>query len=37
MEKITLFFLEKPDVKITMQIYFNEKNNCFLMGMTQVP
>ena len=32
MEKITLFFLEKPDVKITMQIYFNEKNQLFFDG-----
>lgn len=32
MEKTTLFFLELPDIKISIQIYFNEKNQLYLDG-----
>lgn len=32
MEKITLFYLERPDIKISMEIYFNEKNQLFFDG-----
>lgn len=30
MEKVVLFYLERPDIKISMEIYFNEKDQlCF--------
>lgn len=32
MEKVTLFNLERPDIKISMQIYFNEKDQLFFDG-----
>ena len=32
MEKTTLFHLESPDIKISIQIYFNEKNQLYLDG-----
>lgn len=32
MEKIMLFYLEKINVKISMQIYFNEKEQLFFDG-----
>ena len=37
MEKVTLFYLERPDIKISMQIYFTErKASCTLMAMISV-
>ena len=32
MEKVTLFFLERPDIKISMQLYFNEKGQLYFDG-----
>jgi len=32
MKKVTLFNLERPDIKISIQIYFNEKNQLFFDG-----
>lgn len=32
MEKVTLFYLERPDIKISMQIYFNEKDQLYFDG-----
>ena len=32
MEKVTLFYLERPDIKISIQIYFNEKDQLFFDG-----
>lgn len=32
MEKVTLFYLERPDIKISMQIYFNEKGQLYFDG-----
>lgn len=32
MEKITLFYLENPGIKISMEIYFNEKNQLYFDG-----
>ncbi|MCX6170295.1 MAG: hypothetical protein NTX65_13190 [Ignavibacteriales bacterium] len=32
MEKITLFYLERPDIKISIQIYFNEKDQLYFDG-----
>ncbi|WP_421797725.1 hypothetical protein [Haliscomenobacter sp.] len=32
MEKTTLFYLELPDIKISIQIYFNENNQLFFDG-----
>ena len=32
MEKITLFKLERPDIKISMEIYFNEINQLYFDG-----
>ncbi len=32
MEKVTLFAVERPDIKISMQIYFTEKNQLFFDG-----
>lgn len=32
MEKVTLFYLERPDIKISMQIYFTEKEQLFFDG-----
>ena len=31
-EKVTLFYLERPDIKTSMEIYFNEKNQLFFDG-----
>lgn len=32
MEKVTLFYLERPDIKISMKIYFNEKGQFYFDG-----
>jgi len=32
MEKVTLFYLERPDIKISIQIYFTEKEQLFFDG-----
>ncbi len=32
MEKVTLFYLERPDIKLSMQIYFNEKDQLYFDG-----
>ena len=32
MEKVTLFYLERPDLKISIQIYFNEKDQLYFDG-----
>jgi len=32
MEKITLYEFESPDIKISMQVYFNEKNELIFDG-----
>ncbi|MCK9411460.1 MAG: hypothetical protein M0Q53_04105 [Prolixibacteraceae bacterium] len=32
MEKVTLFYLENSNIKISMQIYFNEKNQLYFDG-----
>lgn len=32
MEKVTLFNLKRPDIKISMQIYFNEKDQLYFDG-----
>jgi len=32
MEKVTLFYLENSNIKITMQIYFNEKDQLYFDG-----
>ena len=32
MEKVTLFYVEKPDIKISMEIYFNEKDQLIDFG-----
>lgn len=32
MEKVSLFYLERPDIKISMQLYFNEKNQLYFDG-----
>ena len=32
MEKVTLFYLERPDIKISMQIYFNDKDQLYFDG-----
>ena len=32
MEKITLFHLERPDIKISMEIYFNLDNQLYFDG-----
>lgn len=32
MEKVILFYEERPDVKISMQIYFNEKGQLYFDG-----
>lgn len=32
MEKVTLFYLEKPDIKISMELYFNEQNQLYFDG-----
>lgn len=32
MEKITLFYEERPDIKISMQLSFTEKGNLFFDG-----
>lgn len=32
MEKVTLFYLERPDIKISMQIFFNEKDQLYFDG-----
>jgi len=31
-EKVTLYYLERPDIKISMQIYFNEKGQLYFDG-----
>lgn len=32
MEKVTLFYLENSNIKISMQIYFNEKDQLYFDG-----
>jgi len=32
MEKVTLFSLEKPEIKISMELYFNEKDQLYFDG-----
>jgi len=32
MEKVTLFYLENPNIKISIQIYFNEKDQLYFDG-----
>lgn len=32
MEKVTLFYLERPDIKISMELYFNDKNQLYFDG-----
>jgi hypothetical protein len=32
MEKVTLFYLERPNIKISIQIYFNEKDQLYFDG-----
>ena len=32
MEKVTLFNVERPDIKISMEIYFNEKGQLYFDG-----
>jgi len=32
MERITLYEFESPDIKISMEIYFNEKNELIFTG-----
>ncbi len=32
MEKVTLFYLERPDIKISMKIYFNDKDQLYFDG-----
>lgn len=32
MEKVTLFYLENSDIKISMQLYFNEKDQLYFDG-----
>ena len=32
MEKVTLFYLEMPDIKISMEMYFNDKNQLYFDG-----
>ena len=32
MEKVTLYYVEKPDIKISMEIYFNEKDQLYFEG-----
>jgi len=32
LEKITLFYLERPDIKISMEIYFNDKGQLYFDG-----
>jgi len=32
MEKVTLFYLENSNIKISMQIYFNEKGQLYFNG-----
>jgi hypothetical protein len=32
MDKVTLFYLERPDIKISMEIYFNDKDQLFFDG-----
>ncbi|RPI06987.1 MAG: hypothetical protein EHM64_00900 [Ignavibacteriae bacterium] len=32
MEKVILFYLERPDIKISMKIYFNEKGQLYFDG-----
>lgn len=32
MEKVTLFYLENADIKISMQLYFNEKDQLYFDG-----
>ena len=32
MEKVTLFYSNKPGIKISMEIYFNEKNQLYFDG-----
>ena len=32
MEKVTLFYLENSEIKISMQIYFNEKDQLYFDG-----
>ena len=32
MEKVTLFYLEREDIKISMEIYFNEKDQLYFDG-----
>jgi len=32
MEKVVLYYLERPDIKISMEIYFTEKGQLFFDG-----
>ncbi len=32
MEKVILFYLERPDIKISIRIYFNEKEQLYFDG-----
>lgn len=32
MEKVTLFYLKRPDIKIHIQTYFNEQGQLYLDG-----
>ena len=32
MEKVTLFYLERPDITISIQIYFNENDQLYFDG-----
>ncbi len=32
MEKVVLFYLERPDIKISIEIYFNEKDQLYFDG-----
>ena len=32
MEKVILFYLERPDIKISMKIYFNDKGRLYFDG-----
>jgi len=32
LEKVTLFYLEKPDIKISMELYFNDNDQLYFDG-----
>lgn len=32
MEKVTLFKIDRPDIKVTMEVYFNEKGQLYFNG-----